>query len=270
MKLFLKLLFREPYHLLKGRRQMEFMRLALLYGDSMRYQQQQVSFLNYRFTVPDTLSFINQYREIFADESYRFFSARPDPVVFDCGSNVGLSCLYFKSLYPSARITAFEADAAIAGYLENNLKNNGIAGVDVIKKAVWTDGDGIDIALEGADGASIFSDRPKTHVPSVRLKDMLEKYDSIDMLKMDIEGAEADVLTDCQDSLSRVNNMFIEYHSFLNGPQRLDEVLSILRRNGFRYFLKQAQYREQPLINRTDKNFQGIDLLINIFAYKSR
>jgi len=33
------------------------------------------------------------------------------------------------------------------------------------------------------------------------------------MLKIDIEGAEYDVLKDCEDSLENVKNIFVEYHS---------------------------------------------------------
>lgn len=268
MTLFLKLLFREQYRLLKTPASREFLRLALRFGNTGRHLPVDISFLDYSFYVPDALSFIWQFKEIFADESYKFLSDNRAPVIYDCGSNVGLSCLYFKKLYPSAQITAFEADSNIARYLEKNLRNNGAGDVRIINKAVWTANDGIQIALDGADGASIFSEKAKTEVPSVRLKEMLEEEPRIDMLKMDIEGAETDVLLDCGDKLSKVSNMFIEYHSFTSSKQRLNELLSLLTHNGFRYFAKQAQYRDQPLVNRTDKNFPELDLLLNIFAYK--
>src|SRR5262249_51895723 len=50
------------------------------------------------------------YSEFSARQSYRFASSRPDPVVYDCGANIGMATFYFKWLYPKAHIDAFEPD----------------------------------------------------------------------------------------------------------------------------------------------------------------
>lgn len=67
---------------------------------------------------------------------------------------------------------------------------------------------------------------------------------------MDIEGAETEVLKDCENSLKNVNNIFIEYHSFIDKEQNLDLVLSILAKNGFRYFVKSAVHNKYPFLKR--------------------
>jgi len=46
-----------------------------------------------------------------------------------------MSCLYFKILYPKARIKAFEADPIIADVLKLNLARNGINARRHTKKA---------------------------------------------------------------------------------------------------------------------------------------
>ena len=43
------------------------------------------------------------YSEIFARESYRFHSKKKNPVILDCGANIGMATLYFKWLYPEAQ-----------------------------------------------------------------------------------------------------------------------------------------------------------------------
>jgi FkbM family methyltransferase len=268
MKLFFKIIFKEFYHLISTRNSREFLWLAILYSNVTRYQLTGITFLNYRIQVPDCLSFLWQFKEIFTDEAYKFHASSPMPVIYDCGANVGTSCLYFKELYPQARIIAFEADPSIAELLKKNLESNHVSGVEVISKAVWVDEKGIEIGLEGADGASVYNQGKKTHILSVRLKDLIEAEKQIDLLKIDIEGAEAQVLEDCKGSLENIQHIFIEYHAYLNQPQTLDRILSILSQNRFRYFIRDAQDRKSPLISHTYKSDYNMDLQLNIFAYK--
>src|SRR5688572_7906185 len=104
MKLFFKIIFKEFYHLFRTREYREFLRLAFLYGDNPRYQLRKVSFMGYRIQVPDCFSFLWQFKEIYADEAYKFNTTSPEPIIYDCGANVGTSILYFKRLFPAARI----------------------------------------------------------------------------------------------------------------------------------------------------------------------
>jgi FkbM family methyltransferase len=268
MKLFLQILFRGSYRFLKNKNQREFMRLVFLYGNEPRYSPKKIRFLNYIVNVPDCLSFVWQYKEIFADENYRFNSNNPSPVIYDCGANIGISCIYFKKLFPKAKIKAFEADPKTAEILSVNLKQNHLSNIEEIPKAVWNNNDGIELTSEGADGSSIFSTGEKIKVKSVRLKELIEKEERIDLLKMDIEGAETEVLCDCKDSLSNIQHIFVECHSYVNNKQSLDEILAILTKSGFRYFIKPEADRSHPFINRQNKNFPEMDLQLNIFGYR--
>jgi FkbM family methyltransferase len=268
MLLFLKVLFKEIYHLTKGPNQREFLRLLFLYGDKPRYVAKEIKILNYTVLVPDCLSFVWQFKEIFADEYYKFTSDKSSPVIYDCGANIGISCLYFKKLYPTAHVKAFEADPKIAEILSGNLKQNQLSDIEVIPKAVWINNDTIELTSEGADGSSIFSKGEKIKVPSIRLKELLEKEDKIDLLKIDIEGAESEVLIDCRDSLAKIQQIFIEYHSHITGKQSLGTILEILTQNGFRYFIKPEADRNTPFINRKNKNFPEMDLQLDIFGYR--
>ncbi len=271
MRLFLQLTFKELYHFLKESRQRKFIKIALKYGNKPRYQPLKVKFEGYKITVVDSLSFVWQYKDIFTDEIYRFDSSGNfHPVIYDCGANVGTSCLFFKKLYPHAKITAFEADPNIAKILEKNLLQNKISDVEIISKAVWISDKGIELFPDGADGATVFGkgNGNKIKIDSIRLKDLLEKNENIDMLKMDIEGAEADVIIDCQDSLDHVKNFFIEYHSFIDQKQTLSEILAVLTKNKFRYFIHPVEIRKHPFVNKKSKNNTAMDLQLNIFAYK--
>ncbi|WP_373514376.1 FkbM family methyltransferase, partial [Persicitalea sp.] len=223
----------------------------------------------YRLRVPDTMSFLFQHQEIFADKFYEFETTQPQPVILDCGANVGMSVLYFKELYPDARITAFEAEASIAALLKENLQANGISDVKVIDRAVWTDENGVEFGSEASDSSSIYSEKGKKNlVPSVRLRNYLEDEKRIDFLKIDIEGAEIDVLADCRDALGHVQNLFVEFHSYIGHPQSLASVVQVFEENGFRYYVDTNQHRKRPFLNHNYRGNDTMDLQLNIFGWR--
>jgi FkbM family methyltransferase len=218
--------------------------------------------------VPDTLSFIWQFKEIFVEEYYKFENKVGKPLIFDCGANVGTSCAFFRYQYPDSRIIAFEANPSLIEYLKKNISNNSLRDIQVVDKAVWVDNNGLELGLENADGSSIYLNKNKSRVESIRLKDYLMQEERIEMLKMDIEGAEVEVLLDCKEELVKVRNLFVEYHSYRNERQRLSELINLLESSDFRYFIAQPEARAIPFINRTNKFNPEIDLQLNIFAYK--
>ncbi|WP_028982322.1 FkbM family methyltransferase [Sporocytophaga myxococcoides] len=265
----LKYLFKSVYRILKSSMGRHLLLLMAKYGNVPRYSQRKVSFLKYEFLVPDCWSFLFQFQEIYVEQYYKFETKEKTPVIFDCGANIGTSCLYFSSLYPASKIIAFEADPNIASILKSNLDKNNIKNVDILNKAVWIDNNGIEFSIEGADGASIFGNGKKVKVESVRLRDLLLQTPKIDMLKMDIEGAESAVLKDCSDALTNVENIFIEYHSFPGQQQELNEILNVLSKNNFRYYIDSAQGRQSPLVNHFYRDNKIMDLQLNIFGYKN-
>jgi len=257
------------YYLATSKTHREFYHLFSTYASAPRYKKTDVRFLKYKFTVPDTLSFLHQYREIFIEETYKFEAARPDPVIFDCGANVGLSALYFKILYPKARLIAFEADPDIFRVLESNLRQNAdVVAMELHNSAVWIDTDGVEFAMEGSDGGSVLTTGAtgkRVRINSVRLRDLLQAQ-RIDLLKIDIEGAELEVLRDCDGALDTVDKIFFEYHSSAGRPQHLDELLSIISRNGFRYFIQSPHLERAPFTRKMVDD--GFDLQLNMYCYR--
>lgn len=237
------------------------------YGHDRYKIVKDVNVLDYKIDVPDIASFLGQFRELFVDDNYKFTSKSNKPVIYDCGANIGLSCLYFKKLYPKAKIIAFEADKNIADILSKNLKKNNIKDVIIYDSAVWIHDCGIEFSIEGSDGGSIQGKGEKINVPSVRLKSLLDRSKfEIDLLKIDIEGAEYEVIKDCKKSLHNVRNIFLEYHSWNSSSQKLSEILAVLEENNFRYFINTVCGRSQPLVNNGED--QNMDLQLNIFAIK--
>ena len=256
-----------PYiKLLKRREYYRYLFLLGKYFSHPRFKTVLVNFLNFKLFVVDCLSFIFQFKEIFLLEAYKFDCVKSEPIIIDCGANIGVSCLYFKKIYPKSKIIAVEADSQIAELLKKNLEMNNFNDIEVVSKAVWINDDGVSFGSDGADGGSIINSRNKKIIPSIRLKNLLDAHKEIDFLKIDIEGAETDVMVDCSESLSVVKRIFVEYHSWTGYPQNLNALLKVLSVNNFRYYIEHVNFIQSPLEN--IQKIPNYNLQLNIYAIK--
>ncbi len=223
--------------------------------------------LTISYTKPYEL--LHTYRDIFEDQIYRFESKRDNPIIIDCGSNVGISILYFKSIYPKSNVIGFEPDQANHAILLQNIEQNQLNGVEIHRKAVWVDEKGISFSSAGTEASRIEKDKQgeTTMVETIRLKDLLEKHSSIDFLKMDIEGAEYEVMQDIQTELSKVDNLFLEYHGKTDESTKLSELMDMVSKAGFKVYVKNAaDLLKHPF---TEKQTPySFDVQLNIFCYR--
>lgn len=201
-----------------------------------------------RFT--DRFSLWTVIHEILLNEEYYFDCDAPSPRILDCGANFGMAIYYFKALYPSARITAFEPVPAIRQLAEQNVELNG-----------WTDVEILPYALAENDGTTTFylsKEYPlagtltrrrhemgdtieETEVECRRLSPYLDE--PVHFLKLDIEGSEDRVLEECSGKLHNIQNLFIEYHHGLGMEAgRLPRILSMLDDTGFEYHLQKSYH----------------------------
>ena len=206
-----------------------------------RYTPGHVAAGAYRIEFADAGSVWPQWDDIFIHGTMAFESASSSPRILDCGANVGIASLYFKRRYPRATITAFEADPHLADICRRNLAANGAADVDVRAAAVWTRAGEVEFICEGSDSGAIASVDPsvagnKSVVPAVRLRDWLAE--PVDLLKLDIEGAELPVLEDCRDQLSNVRAIVMDLHEFDPSRRQTGAVFDLLDAAGFVYDLK--------------------------------
>ena len=184
-----------------------------------------VKCLNYTVRINDRPNFYVLYKDIFIHRIYHFEAQRPDPFILDCGSNIGMSILYFKHVYPKAHIIGFEPDPAIYPYLGENISRNRLKDVQLVQAALSAKEGVLAFYSDGKYGSTLAEHLPadipedwtRYEVPCVRLRDYLKE--PVDFLKMNIEGAEWEVLEDSADLLRQVQEMVIEYCS---GPLNLD------------------------------------------------
>jgi FkbM family methyltransferase len=221
-----------------------------------------------KFQYHHAASFYYTFKEIILDKIYEFNATSNNPVIIDCGANMGLSVYFFSKQYPRAKIIAFEPEEVIYNVLEKNVNTYNLQNVTILKKAVWDSVTKLNFFTDNGMGGSVVNEYKNQHptiVETVLMSDYLKE--KIDFLKMDIEGAEYRVLKSCGSLLSNVQNIFVEYHSYINQEQHLDDLLLLLKQNGFRYHLRQAFSRERPFTNRS-VICENMDMAINIFAYR--
>jgi FkbM family methyltransferase len=218
------------------------------------------------FTVP-SLAYL--HREIFVDLQYYFQAYRSDPVILDGGSNIGMSVLFFKALYPAARVVAFEPAAPANELLRRNVERNALQDVEIHRAALGTR-NGTTSFFEDPNDPSTFrmSTRAEripgieTSVEEVRLSGFISEH--ADLVKLDVEGAEDDVLEDliASGAISRVRQLLVEYHHHLDGERDfVGQFAERLRDEGFRYQIS----AKSPVRNRDALVPTFQDVLVHAF-----
>ena len=166
-----------------------------------------------------------------------FVSPTAAPTIVDCGANIGYTSLWYKRQFPAARIVALEPDPVFAGMLRKNLARNGAADVEVVEAAAWIrDGRAPWLSLDVDGSRLVPSSTGGCTVATVDLRRYLDR--EITLLKIDVEGAEFDLVPHLAPSLARVEQALIECHVLAQQDySRVAGVLDVLRACGFQVAL---------------------------------
>lgn len=218
----------------------EYLRIELKYVflcKLLKKNMCQEKFLGYNVSFFNYASFRLLFDEIFINKNYYFAADKPAPMILDCGSNIGMSILYLKKLYPKSKIIAFEPDKDTFAILQSNVRNNCLTGVTLFNNALSGREGKISFFYDGKNKGS-----PKmTAMPEGSLKDkvtvdsvLLSKYveRKVDFMKMDIEGSEDAVVAELlkQDKLKLISEAIFECHNI----EKISGFLKILEKGGFK------------------------------------
>jgi FkbM family methyltransferase len=205
-------------------------------------------------------------QEVLVEEIYKV-TLVPNARIIDCGANIGISVLYFKSICPTAVITAFEPDKHNFELLTKNCIVNNLNHVDLIEAAVWKENTDLKFMAQGGMDSKISIGAEEGVVVKAQ---SLTRYlqEPVDFLKLDIEGAEFEVLKNIKDYLSNITNLFIEYHGAFTQTNELVEILDMVQKAGFYVYIKEAcNVYATPFC--IDTKHTQFDVQLNIFCRRT-
>jgi FkbM family methyltransferase len=151
-------------------------------------------------------------------------------VFVDVGANVGYyTILASKLVGANGKVFAVEPVPQTVRVLKFNIKLNRLKNVTVIDKAAWNSYDRLKMrVMFGEFGcASFFRDGVEVEVDAIPLDEVLVNVPKIKLIKVDVEGAEYEVLQGLRQTLTRTEWVILEL------SRKVGECLKLLKECGF-------------------------------------
>ncbi|MEM1981923.1 MAG: FkbM family methyltransferase [Candidatus Hadarchaeales archaeon] len=187
---------------------------------------------------------INQFTEIYHWKVYeKYFEPEKGDVVVDCGANVGMFSLKAaRKVGKDGLVIALEPEKANVNLLRRNVEANGFENVIIVQKAVSNRRGKIRLYLSpGSPGSHTIIKREKgcfEIVEADTLDNILSEIGltKVNFLKIDVEGAEKEVLEGAEKTLNSPNIKVsvAAYHSLPNGEREFDFILSFFESRNFK------------------------------------
>ena len=209
-----------------------------IYSDSIRIKKSLVFKPEMDVTITEPI--FSNYNEFFVDKIYSHLDVQSLDVVFDIGANVGLWTEWILRQNAS-RVYCFEPNRVALEVLRR--LHGGKENVEIIDKAV--DSEVRTIEFFYSDSNSLISATEKHgelnksyEVSTITIADAIQKYGvkHIDLIKMDIEGAEFKIFESLDDSIYEITDAFlIEFHAFYysDGKVREERIIEKMKEKGY-------------------------------------
>jgi len=167
-----------------------------------------------RLHTSDTEAFDGVIRK----REYELALAHPPSVIFDVGANIGLAAVWFASRFPNARVFALEPEPSNYALLCRNAAP--YPGIVPIQAALWPESGTIGLVDPGTGHwgfRTVAEATGDSGVAAVSIPDLLARYgiDRIDLLKIDIEGAEREIFSTSAPWIACVGVIAAELHDHL-------------------------------------------------------
>lgn len=156
---------------------------------------------------------------VFEREDYGIELSPPPETIIDAGAYTGFSAIYFAEKYPAATVLALEPDPSNFALLVQNTGT--YPNIVPIEQALWHRDGRIDLRDPGTGHWGFYvaadespSARSLGQVEAVSVRTLIERFaiERIDLLKLNIEGAEKEIFEDSADWAWRVRAIVAALH----------------------------------------------------------
>lgn len=140
----------------------------------------------------------------------------PPKLIVDAGANIGLTAIMLANRYPQAKVIAIECEPGNFELLKKNTRP--YSNITCVQKALWHLPGHVRIvdsqAQEWAFQVTQASPDDPDAMETITVEEILRQSDAdrIDLLKIDIEGAEIEVLGAGRSWLPKVRVLAVELH----------------------------------------------------------
>jgi len=168
------------------------------------------------YSLRKTLSDEAVFFEIFQRRYYDFPVSIEPKWIIDAGANIGLTALYFSSVYPGAQIVSIEPEKENFDLMVRNTRD--LDNVHPIQAGLWSETAELEIVDKGVGSFGFevkkVPVKSETSISAITVDDICKQYqiESIDILKIDIEGSEKMLFENRPDWLDKVKVLMIELH----------------------------------------------------------
>jgi FkbM family methyltransferase len=159
--------------------------------------------------------------------------------IWDLGANIGLVAAHYATLYPDAEILALELDQENVSLCRRNV-DRWSGRCEVLEAAAWTEDGFVTYEIDPTReyGARV-ADRGR-QVRAISLNTLLERDGTpVDFVKLDVEGAEAQILRTNTEWAAAVRCIKVEPHP----PYSSADCEADLRRLGFQTRTDRDRFR---------------------------
>ena len=181
---------------------------------------------------------LNIFNEIFWEKSYLIPEnlLKNPKVIVDLGAHVGFASVFYATQYPDAKIYSVEASKQNFSILDFNAGS--FPNITVTNKAIYSDDGFILFDESGLSYNTKISDKGD-QLEAISVNTLLKNYgiDKVDLMKIDIEGAEKDILEKNKEWLQKTENIIIELHK----PYNISDLERDLKPYGFKIILPESQ-----------------------------
>lgn len=167
---------------------------------------------------------IDTFVQIFINQEYNFLVESHPKTIVDAGANIGLASIYFANKYPDAKIIAIEPEQSNYELLKKNIAP--YPNIIPLQAALWNKNEELDLIDPGLGNwgfMTTLKDSSEHHschsVMAITIDKIIENYnlEKIDVLKIDIEGAEKEVFNDTSSWIEKVDSLIVELHDRMKG-----------------------------------------------------